>query len=152
MSRATLAGLSWKLVAGAAVTGLLLSACGAPVLDSGPEGERAVQIVKAYTPEGALYSVISNIEKMAADSERAGDAWELGPWEALLPTQKDVVMTRLSEYFTFVRRTGNYHVRFTYKNSAGAHTALWGTNVYDRTVEVLNDEARRFAGAPPSSS
>ncbi len=126
------------------ITLLFLWACGGEVLDTGPEGQRAIQIVKAYTPEGGLYTVISNIEKMAADSERMGDKWEEMTWEAGLPSQRDVIMARLSEYFTFVRPTGNYWVRFTYKDKEGTHTALWSTNIYTREVEPQNNEARKF--------
>jgi hypothetical protein len=134
----------------AALVLLSLSASAGRALDEGPEGERAIQIVKAYTPQGALYSVISNIEKRAADDKRAGNEWKRSTWEAFLPTRKDVLMARLSEYFTFVRPTGNYEVRFTYEDKDGTHTALWATNVYTRKVETLNDEARGFVGKPGS--
>lgn len=127
------------------LAGMLLWACGGESIDTGPRGQQAIQIIKAYTPEGSIYSIISNIDKMAADSQRAGDKWELDPWEAGMPTRKDVLMDRLSEYFTFLRPTGDYWVRFTYKDKAGTHMALWRTNVYTRKVEVQNDEAKKFA-------
>lgn len=127
------------------LAGMLLWACGGESIDTGPRGQQAIQIIKAYTPEGSIYSVISNIERMTADSQRADDKWELGPWEAGMPTWRDVLMDRLSEYFTFLRPTGDYWVRFTYKNKTGTHVALWQTNIYTRKVEAQNDEAKKFA-------
>ncbi len=136
--------LSWIPAITLAFASMLLEACNGDLIDTGPKAQQAIQIVKASTSEGGLYSVSSNIEKMAADSGRAGDKWELDPWEAGMPSQKDALMNRLSEYFTFVRPTGDYWVRFTYKNKAGTHVALWNINVYTRKVEAQNEEAKNF--------
>ncbi len=135
----------WIPVITIAFTSVLLWACNGEHIDTSPKGQQAIQIIKAYTSEGGPYSVISNIEKMAADSERAGDKWELGPWEAGIPTQKDVIMSRLNEYFNFLPRpTGDYWVKFTHKDKAGTHVAQWKTNVYTRKVEAQNEEAKKF--------
>jgi hypothetical protein len=127
------------------LAGMLLWACGrGEIIDTGPKAQQAITIVKAYKPEGSIYTVVSNVDRMALEGLQANDEWQLGPWEAGLPSQKDFLLDRLSEYFTFVRPTGNYWVRFTYKDKAGTHAALWKTNVYTRKVEAQNDEARQF--------
>jgi hypothetical protein len=108
---------------------------------------QAIQMVKAFTPEGSLFSVISNIEKMSEDSGRQGDKWEYGDssWQAGLPTQKDLMMEKLSQYFNMFRPSGDYWVRFTYKDKNGVHEALWDVNVYSKKVVQKNDEAKRLS-------
>ena len=118
--------------------------------EPGPKELQAIQLVKAFTPDGAIFSVISNIEKMAEDSGRQGDKWELGPWEAGFPSQKDQIIETLSQYFTVFRPAGDYWVRFSYKNNEGTHEAMWDVNIYTKKVVPKNDVAKKF-GAPPQS-
>ena len=125
----------------------LLAACGEKK-EMGPKELQAIQMVKAYTPEGMLFSVISNIEKMAEDSGRKGDKWELGAWEAGLPTQKDRIIETLSQYFTVFRPAGDYWVRFTYKDKDGAHQAMWDVNIYTKKIEIKNDIAQKLSTPP----
>jgi len=113
----------------------------------GPKELQAIQLVKAYTPEGSIFSVISNVEKMAEDSGRQGDKWELGPWEAGFPSQKDQIIEALSQYFTVFRPAGDYWVRFSYKDKNGTHLAMWDVNIYTKKV-VPKDEAAKKFGAP----
>jgi hypothetical protein len=115
----------------------------------GPKELQAIQLVKAYTPEGTVFSVISNIEKMAEDSNRKGDKWELGAWEAGLPSQKDRIIDELSQYFTVFRPTGDYWVSFSYKNKDGTHQALWDVNIYTKKITAKNDTAQKL-GTPPA--
>ncbi|TMA61153.1 MAG: hypothetical protein E6J80_00905, partial [Deltaproteobacteria bacterium] len=98
-----------------AISCSLIWACGEKK-ELGPKEQQAIQLVKAYTPEGGIFSVISNIEKQAEDNGRQGNKWELGPWEAGLPSQKDRVIEELSQYFNIFRPAGDYWVRFTYKD------------------------------------
>jgi len=127
----------------------LLWGCGGKK-ELGPKELQAIQLVKAYTPEGAIFSVISNVEKMAEDSGRRGDKWELGPWEAGLPSQKDQIIEVLSQYFTVFRPAGDYWVRFSYKDKAGAHQAMWDVNIYTKKVVPKDEVAKKF-GAPAQS-
>ncbi|MGH7965837.1 MAG: hypothetical protein ACRERD_29140 [Candidatus Binatia bacterium] len=133
----------------------LLGACGREAGET-PRGQQAVQMVKAHSPEaGKTFTVISNIEKMSQDSGRAGDPWELGDWEVGYPSQKDSIMDVLSEYFALTfSPTGNYWVRFTYKDKKGAHEALWDVNVYSKKVTVKNDVAQNLTvpPAPPAAA
>jgi hypothetical protein len=115
--------------------------------EMGPKEQQAIQLVKAYTPEGSVFSVISNVEKMAEDSGRQSDKWELGPWEAGFPSQKDQIIEVLSQYFTVFRSSGDYWVRFSYKDKNGAHQGLWDVNIYTKKVTPKNDIAQKF-GAP----
>jgi hypothetical protein len=126
----------------------LLAACGEKK-EMGPKELQAVQMVKAYTPEGSVFSVISNIEKMAEDSGRKGDKWELGAWEAGLPTQKDQIIETLSQYFTVFRPAGDYWVRFSYKNKDGSFQGLWDVNIYTKKIVTKNDVAQKL-GTPPA--
>jgi hypothetical protein len=126
----------------------LMAACGEKK-EMGPKELQAIQMVKAYTPEGSVFSVISNIEKTAEDSGRKGDKWELGPWEAGLPTQKDRIIETLSQYFTVFRPAGDYWVRFSYKDKDGAHQGLWDVNIYTKKIVAKNDVAQKFVAPPP---
>lgn len=122
----------------------LLWACGEKK-EMGPKAQQAIQIIKAYTPGEGLFSVISNIEKQAEDNGRKGDKWELGPWEAGLPSQKDRIIEQLSQYFNVFRSSGDYWVRFTYKDKEGMHEALWEVNIYSKKVVIKNDVAQKFS-------
>lgn len=126
----------------------LLWACGEKK-EMGPKEQQAIQIVKAYTPTEGSFSVVSNIDKQADDNGRKGDKWELGAWEAGLPSQKDRIIDELSQYFNILRPAGDYWVRFTYKDKGGRHEALWAVNIYSKKVEVKNEAAQKFS-APQS--
>jgi hypothetical protein len=130
---------------------LLLSGCGEDETIKA-KGQQAIQLVKAYTGEGTGgFSVVSNIEKMSEDSGRQGDKWEYNnsSWQAGLPTQKDLFMEKLSQYFNVFRPSGDFWVRFTYKNKAGTHEALWDVNVYTKKVVQKNDVAKQLSPATP---
>ena len=122
----------------------LLWACGEKK-EMGPKEQQAIQIIKAYTPGEGLFSVISNIEKQTEDNGRKGDKWELGPWGAGLPSQKDRIIEQLSQYFNVFRPSGDYWVRFTYKDKEGMHEALWEVNIYSKKVVIKNDVAQKFS-------
>ena len=124
----------------------LLWACGGKK-EMGPKEQQAIQVVKAYAPGESLFTVISNIEKQADDNGRKGDKWELGPWEAGLPSQKDRIIDTLSQYFNVFRPAGDYWVRFTYKDKEGVHEALWEVNIYSKKVAVKNEVAQKFSTA-----
>jgi len=124
----------------------LIWACGEKK-ELGPKEQQAIQLVKAYTPEGGIFSVISNIEKQAEDNGRQGNKWELGSWEAGLPSQKDRVIEELSQYFNIFRPAGDYWVRFTYKDKEGVHQGLWDVNIYTKKVVVKNDVAQQFSAS-----
>jgi len=124
----------------------LIWACGEKK-ELGPKEQQAIQLVKAYTPEGGIFSVISNIEKQAEDNGRQGNKWELGSWEAGLPSQKDRVIEELSQYFNIFRPAGDYWVRFTYKDKEGVHQGLWDVNIYTKKVVVKNDVAQQLSAS-----
>jgi len=124
----------------------LLWACGEKK-EMGPKEQQAIQIVKAYAPGEGLFTVISNIEKQADENNRSGNKWELGPWQAGLPSQKDRFIEELSQYFNILRPAGDYWVRFTYKDKDGVHEALWDVNIYSKKVVVKNDVAQKFSAA-----
>jgi hypothetical protein len=130
------------------VSCLLLSGCSEDETIKAKE-QQAIQLVKAYTPEGTVFSVVSNIEKMSEDSGRQGDKWEYNAssWQAGLPTQKDLFMEKLSQYFNVFRPSGDFWVRFTYKNKAGTHEALWDVNIYSKKIVQKNDVAKSFSPA-----
>ena len=109
--------------------------------------QQAIQMVKAFTPEGTVFSVVSNIEKQSEDSGRQGDKWEFNDssWQAGLPTQKDLFMEKLSQYFNVFRPSGDYWVRFTYKDKNGIHEALWNVNIYSKKITQKNDMAKQFS-------
>ena len=127
-----------------AVSCTLIWACGEKK-ELGPKEQQAIQLVKAYTPEGGIFSVISNIEKQAEDNGRQGNKWELGSWEAGLPSQKDRVIEELSQYFNIFRPAGDYWVRFTYKDKEGVHQGLWDVNIYTKKIVVKNDVAQELS-------
>lgn len=125
----------------------LLAACGS-LKDSGHRGEQAIQLVKASSPQVGAFSVISNIEKLSQDNGRKGDPWELGAWEAGFPSRKDQISDFLSNYFSFTfKPTGNYWVRFSYKDKGGVHEASWDTNVYSKKVTPTNEVAKQLSAA-----
>ena len=124
----------------------LLWACGEKK-EMGPKEQQAIQIVKAYTPGEGGFTVISNIEARSNESARKGDKWELGPWEAGLPSQKDRIIDKLSQYFNVFRPAGDYWVRFTYKDKEGVHEALWEVNIYSKKVTLKNDVAQKLSTA-----
>ncbi len=125
---------------------LLLSGCSEDATIKA-KGQQAIQLVKAFIPEGTVFSVISNIEKMSEDSGRQGDKWEYSEssWQAGLPTQKDLFMEKLSQYFNVFRPSGDFWVRFTYKNKAGTHEALWDVNIYSKKVVQKNEVAKSLS-------
>jgi hypothetical protein len=125
---------------------LLLSGCSEDATIKA-KGQQAIQLVKAFIPEGTVFSVISNIEKMSEDSGRQGDKWEYNEssWQAGLPTQKDLFMEKLSQYFNVFRPSGDFWVRFTYKDKAGTHEALWDVNIYSKKVVQKNDVAKSLS-------
>ena len=129
-----------------AVSCTLIWACGEKK-ELGPKEQQAIQLVKAYTPEGGIFSVISNIEKQAEDNGRQGNKWELGSWEAGLPSQKDRVIEELSQYFNIFRPAGDYWVRFTYKDKEGVHQGLWDVNIYTKKIVVKNDVAQQLSAS-----
>ena len=128
---------------------LLLSGCSEDETIKA-KGQQAIQLVKAYQAEELGFSVVSNIQKMSEDSGRQGDKWEYNDssWQAGLPTQKDLFMEKLSQYFNVFRPSGDFWVRFTYKNKAGTHEALWDVNVYTKKVVQKSDAAKSLS--PPS--
>ena len=125
---------------------LLLSGCSEDATIKA-KGQQAIQLVKAFIPEGTVFSVVSNIEKMSEDGGRQGDKWEYSDssWQAGLPTQKDLFMEKLSQYFNVFRPSGDYWVRFSYKNKAGTHEALWDVNIYSKKVVQKNDAAKSLS-------
>jgi hypothetical protein len=141
--------LSQVFFLGTALVCVLITACGEKK-EMGPKEQQAIQLVKAYAPEGSLFSVISNIEKQAEDNGRQGDKWELGPWEAGFPSQKDRIIEELSQYFNVFRPAGDYWVRFTYKDKNGVHEGLWDVNIYTKKVTPKNDVAKSFSPAQSS--
>lgn len=140
---------AWIPVITMGFAGMLLWACNGETVHTSRRAEQAITIVKAYKPEGGVYSVVSNIESLAFESQKTGNIWKLGSWEAGMPSQKDVLLDLLSEYFTFFRATGNYWVRFTYEDNAGTHVVLWHANVYTRKVEAQNEDAAKFIVQQP---
>lgn len=130
----------------AAMSCLLVWGCGKDAAMEAKE-QQAIQMVKASTPEGSLFSVTSNVEKQAEVSGRQGNKWELGAWEAGLPSQKDLLLEKLSQYFNVFRPSGDYWVRFSYKDKDGVHEALWDVNIYTKKIVQKNDVARQFSPA-----
>lgn len=127
---------------------LLLSGCSEDATIRA-KGQQAIQLVKAFKAEELGFSVISNIEKMSEDGGRQGDKWEYSDssWQAGLPTQKDLFMEKLSQFFNVFRPSGDYWVRFTYKNKAGTQEALWDVNIYSKKVVPRNDVAKSLSPA-----
>jgi len=109
--------------------------------------KQAIQLVKASkASEGNdAFTVISNVEKKTDDDNRAGNKWESNNWEAGLPSQKDLMMEKLSQFFNVFRPSGDYWARFTYKDKDGMHEALWDVNIYTKKVTPKNELAQQLS-------
>ena len=109
--------------------------------------QQAIQLVKASkASEGNdAFTVISNVEKKTDDDNRAGNKWESNNWEGGLPSQKDLMMEKLSQFFTAFRPSGDYWVRFTYKDKGGMHEGLWDVNIYTKKVTPKNELAQQLS-------
>ena len=105
----------------------------------------AIQLVKAYKTGDDAFSVVSNIQKKTDDDSRAGNKWEGENWEAGLPSQKDLMLEKLSQFFNVFRPTGDYWVRFSYKDKDGTHEALWDVNIYSKKVTPKNELAQQLS-------
>ncbi|NOT57313.1 MAG: hypothetical protein HOP18_22145 [Deltaproteobacteria bacterium] len=132
---------------------LLLSGCSEDETIKA-KGQQSIQLVKAYAAEELGFSVVSNIQKMSEDSGRQGDKWEYNDssWQAGLPSQKDLMMEKLSQFFNTFRPSGDYWVKFTYKNKAGSHEAMWDVNIYTKKVTPKNDVAKSLSPAATPKS
>jgi len=107
--------------------------------------QQAIQLTKIYKTTDDGFTVISNIEKKSDEDNRAGNKWESSNWEAGLPSQKDLMMEKLSQYFNVFRPSGDYWVRFTYKDKGGAHEGMWDVNVYSKKVTPKNEVAQQLS-------
>lgn len=137
-----------KLVPGLIVVGcLFLWGCGERPM--GPKEEQAIQIIKGHTPEGEMFSIISNIEKRRTNADLEGNQWTMGPWEAGLLSQGDRINDELSQYFNIFEAPAGRWVRFSYTDQTGTHEALWETHLYRKTVVAKNDVAAEFMTSPP---
>ena len=90
-----------------------------------PETEKAIRLVREsssrkenFTVQQYLYSTIYNRKGM-------GDAVEIGGWRASESSNTEMPMT----------------VEFSYADSRGNHTALWGANVKEGRVIPQNEDA-----------
>ncbi|MSQ47207.1 MAG: hypothetical protein EXR78_02275 [Deltaproteobacteria bacterium] len=140
-----------RITIGALIVGcLMLSGCSEDETIKA-KGQQAIQMVKAFAAQELGFSVVSNIEKMSEDSGRQGDKWEYNDssWQAGLPTQKDLFMEKLSQFFNVFRPSGDFWVSFTYKNKAGTHKALWDVNIYTKKVIQKNDDAKSLSPTAP---
>lgn len=135
-----------RLVGLVAVGCLFLWACGERPM--GPKEEQAIQIIKGHTPEGEMFSIISNIEKRRTNADRAGNPWTMGPWEAGL-LEGDRINDELSNYFNVFEAPSGRWVRFSYTDKDGTHEAEWETDLYRKNVESKNDLARELMTSPP---
>jgi hypothetical protein len=108
--------------------------------------KQAIQLVQAYKVSDDAFSVVSNIQKKAEDDNRAGNKWEsIDNWTAGLPSQKDLMLEKLSQYFNVFRPSGDYWVRFTYKDKDGVHEGMWDVNVYSKKVTPKNEVAQQLS-------
>jgi hypothetical protein len=107
--------------------------------------KQAIQLVQAYKVSDDAFSVISNVQKKTDEDNRAGNKWQSEKWEAGLPSQKDLMLEKLSQYFNVFRPTGDYWVRFTYTDKDGVHEGLWDVNVYTKKVTPKNEVAQQFS-------
>lgn len=108
----------------------------------------AIQLVKAYKTGDDGFSVVSNIQKKSEDDNRAGNKWDSTEnWEAGLPSQQDLMMERLSQFFNVFRPTGDYWVKFSYKDKDGVHEGMWDVNIYSKKVAPKNDVAQQLSKA-----
>lgn len=136
-----------KRVAGLVAVGcLFLWACGERPM--GAKEEQAIQIIKGHTPEGEMFSVISNIEKRRANAGREGNPWSMGRWEAGL-LEGDRLNNELSNYFNIFEASSGRWVRFGYTDEDGTHEAEWETDLYRKHVIAKNDLAKELMTAPP---
>jgi hypothetical protein len=132
--------LLWTVV----LSGVLTWGCGKDAAIVAKE-QLAIQLVKAYKASDDAFSVISNVQKKTEDDNRAGNKWESEAWEAGLPSQKDLMMEKLSQYFNVFRSSGDFWVRFTYKDKDGAHEGMWDVNVYSKKVTPKNELAQQLS-------
>ena len=130
----------WMIV----VSSVLMFGCGKDETIKAKE-KQAIQMVQAYKVSNDAFSVISNVQKKADEDNRAGNKWQSENWEAGLPSQKDLMMEKLSQYFNMFRPTGDYWVRFTYTDKGGMHEALWDVNVYTKKVTPKNEGAQQWS-------
>jgi len=107
--------------------------------------KQAIQLVQAYKVSDDAFSVISNIQKKTDDDNRAGNKWASENWEAGLPSQKDLMLEKLSQFFNVFRPSGDYWVRFTYKDKDGVHEGMWDVNIYSKKVTPKNELAQQLA-------
>ena len=107
--------------------------------------QQAIQMTKAYKTTDDAFTVISNIQKKSDEDNRNGNKWESENWEAGLPSQKDLMMEKLSQYFTVFRPTGDYWVRFSYKDKNGMHTGTWDVNIYSKKITPKDDVAQQLS-------
>ena len=109
--------------------------------------QQAIQLVKASkaSTENDAFTVISNVEKKSDEDNRAGNKWESSNWEAGLPSQKDLMLEKLSQFFNAFRPSGDYWTRFTYKDKSGTHEALWDVNIYSKKVTPKNELAQQLS-------
>ena len=132
--------LLWTVV----LSGALTWGCGKDAAIEAKE-QVAIQLVKAYKASDDAFSVISNIQKKTDDDNRAGNKWASENWEAGLPSQKDLMMEKLSQYFNVFRPAGDFWTRFTYKDKDGTHEALWDVNIYSKKVAPKNEFAQQLS-------
>ena len=130
----------WTVV----LTCTLTWGCGKDATIEGKE-QLAIQLVKASKNSNDAFSVISNVEKKTDDDTRAGNKWESDNWEAGLPSQKDLMMEKLSEFFNVFRASGDYWVRFSYKDKSGTHTGMWDVNIYTKKVTPRDEMAQQLS-------
>ena len=107
--------------------------------------KQAIQLVQAFKVSTDAFSVISNIQKKTDEDNRVGNKWERETWEAGLPSQKDLMMEKLSQYFNFFRSSGDYWVKFTYKDKDGVHEGMWDVNLYSKKVTPKNELAQQLS-------
>jgi len=132
--------LLWTMVLSCALT----LGCGKDATMEAKE-KQAIQLVQASKASTDAFSVISNIQKKTDEDNRAGNKWESDRWEAGLPSQKDLMMEKLSQYFNAFRPSGDYWVKFAYKDKDGVHEGLWDVNIYTKKVTPKNELAQQLA-------
>ncbi len=132
--------LLWTIVLSCALTW----GCGKDATIEAKE-KQAIQLVQASKVSSDGFSVVSNIQKKTEDDNRAGNKWESDKWEAGLPSQKDLMVEKLSQFFNVFRPSGDYWARFTYKDKDGTHEALWEVNIYSKKVAPKNEVAEQLS-------
>jgi hypothetical protein len=124
---------------------VLLAGCGKSASIEEKE-KQAIQLVKAFKTGEEGFTVVSNIQKKSEDDNRAGNKWDSTEnWTAGLPSQKDLMLERLSEFFNVFRPTGDYWVRFSYKDKDGVHEGMWEVNIYSKKVASKNEVAEQLS-------